>query len=83
VPVDGDVAAFRLLAAPRQPPGAVGVVDGFQFSVAASQQNAASSRATATATVPAGLPRFVARCIQPVQALLAAPGDLNDAGILA
>ncbi len=64
-PVDGDVAAF---VGARVRPGsrrrARYVVWCSQLSVAASQQNAASSRAHATATVPVCLPRRLPRCVQ-------------------
>ncbi len=65
-PVDGDVAAFGGSCSPRQPSVPVGTMYRWwgQFRVAASQQNAASSRAQATATVPVCLPRRTPRCAQ-------------------
>ena len=55
---------------------------GFQFRVGASRQKAASSRAQAIATTPAGLRRWpVVPAL--VQAALGAPGDLDRARVLA
>ena len=69
--------------APRQRPGR-GRGGCGQSRVAASQRNAASSRATAIATTPAGLRRCVAEVLPAlVQASLGAPGDLDDARVLA
>jgi len=66
-PVDGDVTAFDVLV--RAPaaagwPGSEGCCGRGQFKIPASQQNEASSRAHATATVPVCLPRVPARCVQ-------------------
>src|SRR5207244_9674487 len=82
-PVNGDVAAFVFArsapAAARTPLCELGI----QLRVAASQQNAASSRAIAIATVPLGLPRRLPRCVQRSCRRRWAPGDLQHSRVLA
>jgi hypothetical protein len=81
-PVDGDVTAFRLLAAPRQPPGAVDVLDGL-----VQGGGLPAERGELTRDRDRDRPGWLAALsgeVHPalVQSLLAAPGDLNDTGIL-
>jgi hypothetical protein len=83
VPVDGDVAAFWLLVAPRQPPGAfLCLLTSVQGGgLPAESGELARDRDRDRPRGLAALSREVHPAL--VQALLAAPGDLHDTGILA
>ena len=73
-----------VLARAPAAPGRAVVLVAVQSRVAASQQNAASSRAQAIATTPAGLRRWPAQELPAlVQPALGAPGDLDHPRVLA